>query len=169
MKAGGALLILELNSVGAAYEVIQGADAAGVESVELISSVSASVVLLSGEEATLKAVAARFSNAKSKILSNVPEGVIEAYLGLQSPPLTKSFLCFEGPRIAHVFEAACRLHGAGFLPFDLRVLRGGNELKATLLCQGAGTRPDLKDLTGTLTFIESPSTSLKNFFQIGSN
>ncbi|MBX2988175.1 MAG: hypothetical protein KF802_09780 [Bdellovibrionaceae bacterium] len=166
MKPGDALLVLEMESLGKAYEVIQGL-ANAVEAVEMIPGATGAVVMIAGNETALKGLQGHAGITRQRLVPSLSEAVVQAYLGLENPPLDGNFFCFESPDLGEVFEVADTLAQKGFAPFDLRILRGG-PWKAYVLATGRGGTESLAGFPWLvrLTHIPSPSASLRDYFSL---
>lgn len=165
MIAGSALLSVDFDSVGEGFEALQKIAAHDV--LEFIPSAAGASLLISGEIASLeKLLPALPAPRHSRMIKSVSETVAKAWLGLENPPLKTVLAVFESSAIGDVFEAAVRLEKTGYLPFDLRLLRGATPKAYVLATGDAGAVPPVADLRGQLTLIGHPSDALKAFFEI---
>ena len=167
MKTGSSLLVCEMKSVGSAYSLIQEMKPEKHETVELIPNADGAVLMVSGQMDDLLQLLRKANDVfTSRFIENLSPAVIEAYLGLQNPPLSEQFMLFESRQVGDVFEAAGRMEAQGLKPFDLRILRGSG-LRAYVMASGPRAASFSTDgLSGQLTSIENPNPVLKSYFEL---
>lgn len=166
MRPGSGLLVLDYAGLGEAYGALQLLKTGSVEVVELIPSAGSTILMLSGLRDELILIEKIFPVPRSRhLIESLPERTIDAWLGLQNPPLEMCLAIFESDSIGAVFEASVRFEQAGIRPFDLRILRGAT-VKAYVFATGEGEWPNLSDLRGLGTKIQNPSVALKEFFEV---
>lgn len=166
MKPGQSLLVLETDFLGRAYEVVHGLPA-GVELMELLPSAGGATLLLTGPLEALRAAIDVRGVSSSDLIEHVPESVLTAYLGLENPPLQEQLLIFESPRAGALFKGAVALSDRGFLPFDLRLQRGGAKVQGYLFATGPKIDfdPSVLESRGVWTRILSPSDQIRALFE----
>lgn len=166
MKPGSALLAVNYGSIGEGYEALQkvGKDH---DVIEMIPSAAGSTLLIAGEAGALENLLRELPPPESsRLIAAVGEPVARAWLGLENPPLRSVLAVYESSAVGEVFEAAVRFEKQGYVPFDLRVLRGA-QAKAYVLATGDGGEvPSVADLRGQLTLIGRPSDALRSFFEL---
>ena len=165
MKAGFSLLALSYDSIGEGFEALQKASSQDV--IEMIPSASGSTLLISGEAAALEKLREQLpAPSSARLVKSVSEQVAKSWLGLENPPLKSVLVVFESSSLGDVFEAATRLEKSGYVPFDLRLLRGAKPMGYVLATGDGGPVPQTADLHGQLTMIGHPSEALKSFFEV---
>lgn len=147
---GADLSFFQFATLGEALARVQAAPM--TEVVELLPHARGALLVLKGRH-----------HGAQQVVSQIPEGLIHAWLGLTNPPLRENLVVFESNDAGAVFEAGKRMIATGLEVFDLRVLRGG-ELKAYVLATGTG-EASLGDLPGRLTAIAQPNAALREFFE----
>lgn len=165
MAPGSSLLALTYLSIGEGFEALQKVSTEEV--VEFIPSAAGSSLLMSGDASKLEQLREQLPPPSSaRLIRSVSEQVTKAWLGLESPPLKSVLVVFESPRLGDVFEAAMRMEQSGYVPFDLRFLRGASAMGYVLATGDGGPVPHTADLQGQMTMIGHPSDALKSFFEI---
>lgn len=165
MKAGSSLLALTYDSIGEGFEALQRVSAQDV--IEMIPSAAGASLLISGETSALEKLREQLpAPTSARLVKSVSEQVTKSWLGLENPPLKSVLVVFESSSLGDVFEAATRLEKHGYLPFDLRLLRGATPKGYVLATGDGGAVPPTADLHGQMTMIGHPSEALKSFFEV---